>query len=121
MPSPKIRRRWPRLPVDLPVRVVVMNGIVPTTVPGRGTELSEGGMALFAGVNLKPGDLMLIEFLTACHSRMTGIVRTRNGYYFGLEFLTPLELARRPEVEKMSNAELDQFIAEYKKKMAKSV
>jgi PilZ domain len=90
MLAPPHARRWPRLPVDFPVRVVTAKGFSMTIVPGRGTELSEGGMVLYAGVLLKPGDLLEIEFDTACHSRMTAIVRSRNGFCFGLEFLAPL-------------------------------
>jgi hypothetical protein len=47
-------------------------------------------MVLYAGVLLKPGDLLEIEFETVCHSRMTAIVRSRNGFCFGVEFLSPL-------------------------------
>ena len=37
-------RRWDRMPVDLPVRVVTSKGFSTTVVEGRGTELSQGGM-----------------------------------------------------------------------------
>jgi hypothetical protein len=47
-------------------------------------------MVLYAGVLLNPGDLLEIEFDTAQHSRMTGIVRSRNGFCLGVEFLAPL-------------------------------
>jgi len=83
-------RRWRRLPVDMPVRVVTAKGFSTTVVPGRGTEMSEGGMVLYAGVLLNPGDLLEVEFDTPCHSRMTAIVRSRNGFCFGLEFIAPL-------------------------------
>ncbi len=83
-------RRWDRLPVDLPVRVVTSKGFSTTVVEGRGTELSQGGMVLYAGILLDPGDLLEIEFDTPIHSRMTAIVRSRNGFCFGLEFITPL-------------------------------
>jgi hypothetical protein len=87
MTAPPKARRWRRLPVDFPVRVVTARGFSTTIVPGRGTELSEGGMVLYAGVLLNPGDLLEIEFDTAQHSRMTGIVRSRNGFCLGVEFL----------------------------------
>jgi hypothetical protein len=90
MPSPQHDRRWPRLPVDLPVRVVTSKGFSTTVVPGRGTELSEGGMVLYAGILLNPGDLLEVEFDTPSQSRMTAIVRSRNGFCFGLEFIAPL-------------------------------
>jgi hypothetical protein len=82
-------RRWQRYPVDLPVRITG-NGPFRLVVPGRGTELSEGGMALCVGSNLQLGDLIEIEFGTPSPARVTGIIRNRACYSFGLEFLIPL-------------------------------
>ena len=59
-------------------------------VPGRGTELSRGGMALYVGIPMKPGDQIEIEFQTPSKLRVSGIIRDSDSYYFGLEFLTPL-------------------------------
>ena len=83
-------RRWPRLPVEIPVRVVTAKGFSTTAVEGRGTEISEGGMVLYAGILLNPGDLLEIEFDMPTHSRMTAIVRSKTGFCFGLEFIAPL-------------------------------
>ncbi|HVN18528.1 MAG TPA: PilZ domain-containing protein [Dongiaceae bacterium] len=83
-------RRWERLPVDIPVRVVTSKGFSTTVVEGRGTEMSEGGMTLYAGILLNPGDLLELEFDTPTHSRVPAIVRSKNGFCFGLEFITPL-------------------------------
>ena len=90
MPSSPVTRRWDRLPVDLPVRVVTSKGFSTTVVAGRGTEMSEGGMVLYAGIMLNPGDLLELEFDTPIHSRIPAIVRSRNGFCFGLEFIAPL-------------------------------
>lgn len=90
MPSSPQNRRWDRLPVDLPVRVVTSKGFSTTVVSGRGTEMSEGGMVLYAGILLNPGDLLELEFDTPFHSRIPAIVRSRNGFCFGLEFIAPL-------------------------------
>jgi PilZ domain len=90
LPSPSTRR-WQRHPVDLPVRVAVANGFSTTLVSGRGTELSEGGMELYAGLWLKPGDLLEVEFGIPCRLRMMAVVRHRSGYCFGLEFIAPLQ------------------------------
>lgn len=83
-------RRWNRLPVDLPVRVVTSKGFSTTVVHGRGTELSEGGMVLYAGILLNPGDLLELEFDMPFHSRVPAVVRSRQGFCFGLEFVAPL-------------------------------
>jgi len=90
MSGPENTRRWDRTPVDINVRVVTSKGFSTTVVQGRGTELSQGGMMLYAGILLNPGDLLEIEFDTPVHSRVPAIVRSRNGYCFGLEFITPL-------------------------------
>ncbi len=91
MPPSPSARRWQRHPVDLPVRVSVTNGFSTTMVPGLGTELSEGGMELYAGIWLKPGDLLEVEFDIPYRLRMMAVVRHRSGFCFGLEFIAPLQ------------------------------
>jgi len=83
-------RRWPRHRVDLPVRIIALNGILTTPVSARGSEISRAGMALRAPVALKPGDRMQIQFPTTTPSRVTAVVRSRIGDCLGLEFLTQL-------------------------------
>ena len=83
-------RRWPRVPVDLPVRVMTSRGFTTTVVPGRGTELSQGGMLLYAGILVRPGDLLELEFDAPYNSRVSAIVRSCSGFSFGLEFISPL-------------------------------
>ena len=83
-------RRWPRHRVDLPVRIIALNGILTTPVPARGGEISRAGMALHAPVALKPGDRMQLQFPTSALSRVTAVVRNCTGERLGLEFLTQL-------------------------------
>jgi hypothetical protein len=83
-------RRWPRHQVDLPVRIIALNGILTTPVPGRGSEISRAGMALHARVAVRPGDLMGLQFPTSTPSRVNAVVRNRTGECLGLEFLTQL-------------------------------
>ena len=83
-------RRWPRHRVDLPVRIIGLNGILTTPVPARGSEISRAGMALHAPVALKPGDQMQLQFPTSTPSRVTAVVRNCTGERLGLEFLTQL-------------------------------
>lgn len=90
MSLPQNTRRWPRHPVDLQVRVLAAGESAETMVPGRGTEMSEGGMLLYAGILLNPGDMLELEFNTPSHSRMRAVVRYRDGYCFGLEFIAPI-------------------------------
>ena len=88
MPLYQHTRRWPRHQVDLPVRIVTLNGILTTPVPARGSEISRAGMALHASVGLNPGDYMQIQFPTSSTLRVTAVVRNRIGDCLGLEFLT---------------------------------
>ena len=83
-------RRWERQSVDLPVKIGIFNGTDPIEIPGRVTELSEGGMSLYAGMALKPGDLLEVEFEMPFHRTVQAVVRNRTGYNFGLEFVETL-------------------------------
>lgn len=83
-------RRWQRYPVDLPVRFLPCSRLPAIAVTGRGTELSQGGMALYTGVDMEPDDLMEVEFLTPHPWKVMATVRNRSGHYFGLEFLAKL-------------------------------
>ncbi len=87
---PRSTRRWPRYQIDLPVRVIAVNGILTTPVMGRGRDISRAGMALHATIPLNPGDLMQLQFPTAEPSRVNAVVRHRSGSLLGLEFLSQL-------------------------------
>src|SRR4029077_8598961 len=83
-------RRWPRHRVDLPVRIVIPNGLLTSTVAGRATEISGSGMALRSTLGLKPGDLMQVEFPTFNPSGVMAVVRNHKDDCFGVEFLKQL-------------------------------
>jgi len=85
--APANTRRWQRHLVKLPVRIITANDVSEIAVPGLTTEISQGGMALYGGVPLQPGDLMEVEFQTTNRLRVAASIRDRNGYCFGLEFL----------------------------------
>ena len=80
-------RRWPRSPARLPVLIASEGESSKRAVPGLACEISQGGMALYGGVDLQPGDLMEVEFQTCGKRRVAGVVRNRSGFCFGLEFL----------------------------------
>jgi len=107
--SPANTRRWQRHLVDLPVRILPGNGISQTPLPGRGSEISEGGMALYVGIQLEPGDLMEVEFETPHCVRVAGIVRSKVGYCFGLEFLTPLLAGERSAESQQQASSVDKL------------
>ena len=93
-------RRWQRHPtVDLPVRILPCSRLPAIATTGRGTELSQGGMALYTAVDLEPDDLIEVEFRIPDLLRVMATVRNRSGYYFGLEFLAvlPEQASRLPK------------------------
>ena len=83
-------RRWQRYPEDLRVHILPCSRLPAIAVTGRATGLSQGGMALHAGVDMELDDLVEIEFLTPHPVKVMATVRNRNGRYFGLEFLARL-------------------------------
>ena len=93
-----IPRRWMRHPVDLPVSVTVTKGSATVRVPGRVSEISEGGMALYAGIQMVAGDRMKVEFQTPGHTQVEGVVRSKAGCCFGVEFMAPLAEENRRAV-----------------------
>lgn len=83
-------RRWRRYNVNVPIRVIIQCAMKSTIVQGRGSALSEGGMAIFAGAELKPGEHIAVEFTppySAPPVRVEARVCNRKGYDYGIEFL----------------------------------
>lgn len=86
-----MQRRWPRLKIDVPVRVIAIRSDKTQIVSGRGNEVSEGGLAVSAGIELRIGDEMWVEFTPPYSGepiRVRAVVRNRSGYKYGAEFLS---------------------------------
>jgi len=83
------QRRWQRLHTNLPVRIFVRAPDCVRIVDGHGTELNEGGVAVYAGAEIEIGERVDVE-LTMPDSepplRFTAVVRNRTGYVYGLQF-----------------------------------
>lgn len=90
-------RRHPRFHMNTPVFIPVP-GATNTVVPGLVSKLSRTGMELYAGVNLRPGERMEVEFRTPGRTiRVAGTVCNRSGFCYGLEFCAlRIELKRAP-------------------------
>lgn len=89
-PGYTITRRWLRYEVDVPIRVIVCTPVKTKIFDARGISLSEGGMGLFAGAELRPGDDVGVEFTPAYSTppiRVEATIRNRSGYHYGVEFL----------------------------------
>lgn len=86
------KRRWERSRIDVPIRVIFWNSLhAAKIVDARGRDMSEGGIAVFAGVELRIGDIIEVEFTPAYSGqpmRVKAEVRNRRGYSYGIEFLT---------------------------------
>ena len=78
-------RQWRRYQIDLPVRIVALNGIPTMPVLASRTEISRAGMALRAAIAFELGDMMQLQFPTPSPSRVTAVVRNRNANSFGLQ------------------------------------
>lgn len=111
-PSYPKMRRWPRYNLDVPIRVIASVPSKVKIVSGRGRDISEGGMMVFAGIELRVDDIVEIEFTPPFGGplRVAASIRNRNGYYYGLEFLrdSPQDLkmaARLGEVLRSAAAE----------------
>lgn len=90
-------RRWQRYRLNIPIRLIYTNDGSTKIMSGRGNDMSEGGVLVFAGLELKSGDEVQIEFtppFSAGPVRAKGIVRHRRGYSYGIEFLLENEVDR---------------------------
>ena len=88
-PTRSLQRRWQRYKLDLPLRIIVHREKT-TIVNGRGSDISEGGLLIFAGAELKDGDEIFVEFTPPYSGepiRVRSVVRNRSGYRYGVEFL----------------------------------
>jgi hypothetical protein len=84
-------RRFRRYKLDVPVRLVVQKEDKVRIIDGRGNELNEGGLAVNAGVELAMDEGIEVEFTPPYSGepiRARAVVRNRDGYRYGLEFLT---------------------------------
>jgi len=84
-------RRWERFRLNIPIRLIVSREDGTRITDGRVNDISEGGMLIFAGIELRAGDKLSAEFTLPYSStpvRAPGMVRHRRGYNYGVEFLS---------------------------------
>jgi hypothetical protein len=77
--------------VDVPVQVVTQGLTKAATVEGRGSDLNNGGMAIFPGTELPIGAQILVEFTPPSSGqpvRVRCFVRNHAGDGYGVEFIT---------------------------------
>jgi hypothetical protein len=74
----------------VPIRVVADDMTGSGVIAGRGTKMSAGGICLFALANLAIGaqiDVELVDSHCVTPVRISGIVRNRVAYLYGVEFV----------------------------------
>ena len=84
--------RWTRHKLDVPVRLVLHGYNRTFLVEGCGNDLSEGGMLVFAGLQLPVGREVEVEFQLPQSRepmRLPATIRDRDRYFYGLEFTAP--------------------------------
>lgn len=104
-PEKAIFRRWQRYRLNLPVRLIVTREEGTRITDARAQDMSEGGMLIFAGMELRAEDKVLVEFTPPYSSspmRAPGIVRHRRGYNYGVEF-RPETSSDQEQTEKFRN------------------
>jgi hypothetical protein len=82
-------RRWQRFRLNLPVRLIVSRDNNTRITEGRANDISDGGLLIFAGLELRLGDGVFVEFTPPFSGeavRARGIVRHRRGYNYGVQF-----------------------------------
>ncbi len=110
-PAPAFRelRRWPRLKIRVPVTVILRKPNKTVYVDGRGHDLNEGGIAVFAGTELSIGQEIEISFTPPYRGEpLTArtVIRNRRGYIYGMEFLIegPEDAARVEKIRQVLRA-----------------
>jgi hypothetical protein len=94
-------RRWQRFQLDVPVCVVVERDGKSLIVRGRFKNMSNEGIAVVAGIEMRVDSELFVEFTPAFEGppiRVCGVVRHRRGYTYGIEFL-PRNAHEEQEIE----------------------
>ena len=84
------QRKSPRYKLAVPLGLTVLRSGVPDRIPGRTTEIGEGGLGVVVASRLLLGESVRVEFLlphmtTPVHA--TALVRYQHERRFGLQFL----------------------------------
>ncbi len=101
--SYSVERRGDRQKVDLRIQVLYVKDGSPESVYGRGSDLSEGGLAVYAAADVHEGQHVKVEFTLPYTRRqllIEAVVRNKQGYRYGLEFLT-LSSSQREDIKKL--------------------
>jgi c-di-GMP-binding flagellar brake protein YcgR len=99
-------RRFQRFRIDVRVKLSAGIGAERVTVFGRGTDVSEGGMAMYLPAEIAAGTPVEMELTfpyTAQAIKIGGKVRNADGFRYGVEF-SELDSAARELVVRTCTA-----------------
>jgi hypothetical protein len=102
-------RRWPRLKIDLRIRVTYTVGLEIETVDGQGHDICEGGMGTYIPAELNHGDNVVVELVLRYGQpriSFSAKVNNRNGFRYGLEFIGIEDVQRAKLVSSITGAQL---------------
>jgi len=102
-------RRWHRYPVELRLKVSVFQNGKPTSVFGRSSSLSEGGMGAYIPCEIPLGTTIVVAFTLSGFPNeisITATVRNVEGFRYGLEFQRVSEDVRVRIVKSCSGSAL---------------
>jgi hypothetical protein len=89
-------RRWDRYRIDVRLKVFFAAHGEKSTAFGRGNNLSQGGMGAYIPCAIPLGAQVVLEVsfpYSAAEARLTAVVRTCEGFRYGLEFVdVPAEI-----------------------------
>ena len=85
-------RRWERFAVDIRLKASFKRNGMPLMVFGRGSDVSQGGMAAYIPSELPTGTSVDLELSLPYVGgeqpiRIVAMVRNRNGFRYGLEYV----------------------------------
>jgi len=103
-PGPE-SRRWTRHNIDVRLKVSLESGGRRDPAFGRGSSLSEGGMGAYIPCVLEIGSTLQLEMTfpyTSSEVTLKAVVKTCEGFRYGLEFVNVPEHVR---VEIMKNCD----------------
>jgi hypothetical protein len=89
-PDVRVRRRYPRFPLDVRLSVNVLRQGEKISAWGRSHELGLDGIGATLTGEIEPGEVVSMELslpLAAAPMKMRAIVRYRDGLRHGFEFL----------------------------------
>ena len=88
----KSQRAWPRYDVSIPVLATASLNGERIELHGQASDVSRGGLRLLLSREVSPGTSLLMHFILPYSSpriAVRGIVRNRDGFSCGVEFVSP--------------------------------